>query len=353
MRMITEVSRRHLRTSVLALLVVGVLFAAGVSVRTAGPKFYADDPIAKVPESGRRVEGRAVGHRPLLRPHLQPVRDAEEGADTAEGAERQYDRRGPGFQLVHQPHRVADAHRERVGRMGRCTARCPNRPRGRSRGRRARGPRPASPPRTRKARRISCPSTPRRILRAPPGPSSWPRRLFWALGYNQVEYLRHPDAPRQDPDLTAGDAQAAVGRPYADDQGRRARDPGTGQPQRRRHATARRRAACSPGKVAGRVQVPGHAPRRPQRPRAARASPRTAGVARVRGVDEPHRHEGGQHARHRRERGRAKHRAPLPAGRGLDLRCRRQRAARLERRLGVPLRRGARRSAGSSPSASG
>ena len=100
------------------------------------------------------------------------------------------------------------------------------------------------------------------------------------------------------------------------------------------------------------VPLRGHALRRSQRPRAARAPPRAARAARLRRVDEPGRLEGRQHARHARssENGRIDREA-LPAGRRLDVRHGEQ-PARVGHGLGVLLRSRRRAAAGSSRSAS-
>ena len=99
-------------------------------------------------------------------------------------------------------------------------------------------------------------------------------------------------------------------------------------------------ARAVPGTPLGGFRYYGTRPDDPERRRAARAPARAAGAQGVRRVDEPRRHEGRQHARRAgrptngRQRG-----PPLPAGRRLDVRHRRQRAARVRRGLGVPLRR--------------
>ena len=74
--------------------------------------------------------------------------------------------------------------------------------------------------------------------------------------------------------------------------------------ERRRVVSGDRRDARLPGRVTRRLQVLRHPSGRPQRHRAARAPPRAARAAGVRRLDEPRRHEGGQHARHGRDRGR-------------------------------------------------
>ena len=53
----------------------GVLAVLGRR-HTAEPKFFSDDPLAREPETAGRLRRPAVGHRPVLRPGLQPVRHA-------------------------------------------------------------------------------------------------------------------------------------------------------------------------------------------------------------------------------------------------------------------------------------
>ena len=163
-------------------------------------------------------------------------------------------------------------------------------------------------------------------------------KIFWALGYNQVEYFltdfrsrgRQGSATRRRSGGPPASGRRMTRRRHPG--GARARAPSSGRvvPRRRRPAAA--------GQVLGGFKYEGTRPDDPERRCPARASARAAGAARVRRVDQPDRHEGRQHARHRDRRGRPRHRAPLPPGRRLDLRRRRQRTARLERRLGVRLR---------------
>ena len=75
-----------------------------------------------------------------------------------------------------------------------------------------------------------------------------------------------------------------------------------------------------PGKILGGFQYAGHPSRRSQRPRAARAPARAASAARLRRVDEPHRPQGRELARHARHGERQDDRQALPAGRRLHVR---------------------------------
>ena len=89
----------------------------------AEPKFFSDDPISPRARDAGCVRRAAVGHRSLLRPDLQPVRDAAARAGEHSRAEREHDRRGARFELVHQPHRHARADRRRGRRAGPSPAR--------------------------------------------------------------------------------------------------------------------------------------------------------------------------------------------------------------------------------------
>ena len=86
-----------------------------------------------------------------------------------------------------------------------------------------------------------------------------------------------------------------------------------------------------PGRVIGGFKILRDASRRSQRHRAARAPARAARAPGLRRVDQPRRHEGRQYARHRHHRERPLVRAPLPAGRRIDVRHRLARPARPRR----------------------
>ena len=158
--------------------------------------------------------------------------------------------------------------------------------------------------------------------------------IFWALGYNQVETFITTVDPAQidiDPAATMrrpSGERTPLTRDDLDEVFERARR----KPGRHYRAAA---GAPAAGQGPRRLPLRGHAARRPQRHRPARASSRAARAARVRRVDEPDRHEGRQHARHAGHRKRPRHRQALPAGRRLDVRHRRQRPARVGRGLRV------------------
>ena len=151
-------------------------------------------------------------------------------------------------------------------------------------------------------------------------------RIFWALGYWQVEnHLVHVQ-PEQ-----LGIADDATITPPSGTK-RRMRFGDLEDVFRRSHRSpdGSYRAVAARARArprARRLPLLRHASRRSQRRRAARAPPRAARAEGVRRVDESRRHESRQHARHADRRERQGRRAPLSAGRGIDVRHRRARAA--------------------------
>jgi len=267
-------------------------------------------PLAREPETAdaRRT---AVGHRPVLRPHLQPLRDARAGSANVRA------------QNVNTIDEVPDSSwfTNRIGSRavtideavrGPIVGRRLCRRNGSSRARRARAPRQASRRRTPTGTRGSCRST-RPQPEGRRGPGRRHQDLL-ALGYNQVEYFSRTCARKRS---RFRRLQPHAGRQQAltTDRERRARDPGACRPASDgSYRTARRMlpARC------WRLQVPGHAARRSQRPRPARAQARTPGAARLRRMDEPHGHEGGNTLTHH-HRGRPRPHPALRPGRRIDV----------------------------------
>ena len=147
---------------------------------------------------------------PDVRAGLQPVRHLEVRAERPAREERQHDRRSAGLELVHQSHRREADHERR--------ARCAARTRGSRRIHSKLGPDP------REDLPACTPDSRRETARATPGSSSSIRRIspkarrprsrsrskiFWALGYNQVESF----LTTFDPKKTSIDPQATVRRP--------------------------------------------------------------------------------------------------------------------------------------------
>ena len=161
-------------------------------------------------------------------------------------------------------------------------------------------------------------------------------KIFWALGYYQVE--NHLITVRPDrlsiSDKATFRPPSGIRRPLRrgdlDDVFEQ------GASQRGRHLSGRRRPG-RPRQGARRLPLSRDAARRSERRRAARAPARAAGAQGVRRVDQPGRHEGRQHARHPDPGRRPRRRPPLPAGRRLDVRIERDRRPRSRRGLRLPV----------------
>ena len=126
-------------------------------------------------------------------------------------------------------------------------------------------------------------------------------KLFWALGYYQVENFLASFTPEQ---LTlAPNARIRVESGQVRPMRRQDLDAVLARAAREPDGTLSR--DCRPGVARyadRRVRVPRHPSRRSERHRPARASPRAARLEGVRRLDQPRRHEGRQHARHHRAR---------------------------------------------------
>ena len=176
-------------------------------------------------------------------------------------------------------------------------------------------------------------------------------KIFWALGYNQVESFLTTFDPKNADDRSEGHDPPPERQANAVHAGRHQRHPRERRAQPGRHLSRHRRPPAA-GQDSRRLPVRRHAPRRSQRSRAARAPARAAGAARLRRVDEPHRPQGREHARHADHRERQDDRQALPAGRRLHLRHV-QRLPRVGPELRSTSSRVARRGSASSRSGSG
>ena len=78
-----------------------------------------DDPLAREPETQDAVEGQRVGDRSDDRSRDQPLRPSRRSRAERARAQRQHDRRGARFELVHQPHPRAAGDARRARRAGR------------------------------------------------------------------------------------------------------------------------------------------------------------------------------------------------------------------------------------------
>ena len=161
-------------------------------------------------------------------------------------------------------------------------------------------------------------------------------RLFWALGYFQVENhltTLRPENVVVDPSATLR-AHGKRRRMTAKDL-EQVFDRAAKSADGLYRVIAGRRPSRPPG---WRVQVLRDQAGRSERRRPARAPPRAARAAGVRRVGQPRGHESRQHARHRHHRKRPRRRPPLPAGCGFDVRHRRALSSRRRRRVPVPVR---------------
>ena len=136
-----------------------------------------------------------MGHRPFLRPDIQPLRDAPSGPGRHTGGKCQHDRRGARFGLVHEPHRQP--------------RRSPSR---RSCAALVAGPAPA-PAKWTLTREKSAGAAPGFTAEDANGQTFFvsfdsrdnpegatgavvvATKIFWALGYNQVEYFLTSTTP--------------------------------------------------------------------------------------------------------------------------------------------------------------
>ena len=165
-------------------LLVGVLAVA----QAAEQKFFSDDPLAREPEtqdaSGAQPWDIDLFYDLSYNLFVTPGRAARQRAR----AERQHDRRGARLELVHQPHRRPRAHgRGARARPGRRPGAGGDEMDHHAREERGSGGRLHRPGRER-------PDVLRLVRRAvePRGATGAvvvATKIFWALGYNQVEYF--------------------------------------------------------------------------------------------------------------------------------------------------------------------
>ena len=246
--LILRTARRHLAVLVGA----GLLVAIVPSLRSAQLVFFSDDPISREPESQDASGAQpwdidlfydltynlfATPRRVPANIRAKNVNTIDEVPDSSWFTNRIGTRALTADEVMRGP--VARARR-RIRRHGRSSVR------------RARAQRQDSPLRTPSGQTwfvsFDPPSNPEGATAA----VVIATKLFWALGYNQVEYFL-TEARRE---TTTIDANATKRRPSGErtphDVGRRAGDhDGQGPPLGRRIVSARRPAGCSPDKVLG------------------------------------------------------------------------------------------------------
>ena len=301
----------------LSFFLAGVIAAAAVTVSTAGRKFYDDDPIARAPESRS-----AAGVKELkIELFFEYAYNLFVIADR-----KPSNTRAGNLNTIDE---VPDSSwfTNRIGGPPMAAAAI------------ARGPNSDAPPAPEKwtlLREKSAGTNPGFTARDANG-QTWflqfdapefpegstadveiTTKLFWALGYNQVDTFITTFDPSRVGDRSEGDGATPERRAHR--RSRRTTSSGCSN-ARRADADGTYRASAGrllPGNGARLVPLSGHALRRSERPRAARAPPRAAGAARFRRVDEPRRSEGRQHARHAGRGKRPRRREALPAGRRID-----------------------------------
>ena len=195
------------------------LIAAGRRARPArqrrldaGPALLRDDPIAREPESQDASKAQPyeiesmyeMTHNLFVTPGYKPSGAARE--------EHQHDRRGAGLELVHEPDRREAGHGRRdrprpqrrraagsvaLGAHQREDRRRPSGLHGEGRARARPGSSSSIRPTSRRAR---------------PARSAIATKIFWALGYNQVESFLTTFDPKQRRDRSEGDDPPAVRR---------------------------------------------------------------------------------------------------------------------------------------------
>ena len=329
--------RRLITRGLVAASGLAVIVAAGAA---AGPRFYDDDPIAREPESRSAAGAKPLDISLFFEYCVQPVRDGQTPAVQPSRRQHQHDRRSAGLELVHQPHRRGADRPRTAGARPQLGSAVPRRRSGSCCARRIAGTNPGFTARDANGRtwflQFDIPEFPE----GGTGAVEIATKLFWALGYNQVQTFITTFDPGSGRDRSEGHGQAArLAR------GHRSRATISTRVLERAARNADGTYRVSAGRLdsgndSRAVPIRGHALRRPERPRAARAAPRAARAACLRCVDEPGRLEGRQHARRARRRERPDGREALSAGCGLDIRHGEQ-SPRMGHGVGALLRSGA------------
>ena len=185
---------------------VAALGLLASAVSTQGPRFYPDDPIAREPESQDASKAQPYEHRIDVRDDLQPVRHGRLQAVGHARAEHQHDRRSARLELVHQPHRHEPGHRRGDSRAARSSARRPIPSHWMLIREKTSGAHPGFTAQGRQGRdlvpRVRSARTSRK---AATGAVAVATKIFWALGYNQVESFLTTFDPKKIDDRSEGD----------------------------------------------------------------------------------------------------------------------------------------------------
>ena len=230
---------------------------------------------------------------------VQPVRHVRLQADRPAREEHQHDRRGARLELVHQPHRHQGDHDRRARARPECRRAARPVELGADQGedrRRASGLHGEGRQGRDLVPRVRSAVVPGRRDRGRRGRDEDLLGARLQPGGIVPDDLRSEERRRSTRRPRSAARTASARRSRNDDINaileRVARNAGRHLPRHRRPPAARQDSR--------RLPVRRHAPRRSQRPRAARAPPRAARAARLRRVDEPHRPQGREHARHAR-----------------------------------------------------
>ena len=250
--------------------------------------------------SRRRRTRRASARGTSTCSSISPRTCSRDPGDPAAGVRarrHQHHRRSAGLELVHQSHPRAAARDRRGGARSARPAPGRRRAPGRSCGPRRPASRRASRCATRRGDLWFVSFDARGFPEAATGAILVANKIFWALGYWQVENYLVDVRPDQ---LVIADSAKVT--PAVRQGARRCGSRDLEDVLRRAHRSADGgyRAIAAPRRArpsARRVPLLRHAARRSERHRAARAPPRAARAEGVRRLDQPHRHEGRQHAR--------------------------------------------------------
>ena len=184
------------------------VFSAGAS--TQSPRFYPDDPIAREPESQDASKAAAYEQSQMYELMFNLFVNSGARGERPAGEEHQHDRRGAGLELVHQPHRRAADHDRRTHPRPANVGEPPDPSKWVLIREKTSGAHPGFTADRRAAARPGSSSSIRHGRPAArPAPSPIATKIFWALGYNQVESF----LTTFDPKNATIDPKATVRRP--------------------------------------------------------------------------------------------------------------------------------------------
>ena len=213
---------RLTRNACASLVVAGLLAVAQGPSRTATSRFYPDDPHPAGARECGRVRRRRVGHRPVLRPRRTSCSSRRARSPPTR-------RRATSTRSTRCRTRAGSPTASAAGRsrpMNSSAGRSPDRRRrrrsGRSRARRVPAWRRASPRKDANGETWFVSFDAKANPRGATAAVVISTKIFWALGYNQVEYFVTSFA-RENTTIDAnGHQEASFRQAHADDRRRRA-----------------------------------------------------------------------------------------------------------------------------------